>query len=98
MTILSVLILLLIAGLCGAIGQMIVGYSRGGFLASIVIGFIGAFLGMWFSRQMGLPEAFAIEVDGRTFPILWSIVGSSIFVALLSLLTGSYMGRTYYRY
>src|SRR5262245_19469378 len=41
MTLLDFLILLLVAGICGAVGQAIVGYSRGGCLASIALGFIG---------------------------------------------------------
>jgi hypothetical protein len=29
-----------------------------------------------------------IVVDGRPFPILWSIIGASLFVALLHLISG----------
>ena len=43
MTLLDLLILLLIAGLCGSIGQAIAGYSRGGCLVSIALGFVGVF-------------------------------------------------------
>ena len=87
MTIMSFLVLLLIAGLCGAIGQAIVGYSRGGCLASIALGFIGALLGMWISTALGLREMFALSIGGQTFPVIWSIIGSALFVALLSLIT-----------
>jgi uncharacterized membrane protein YeaQ/YmgE (transglycosylase-associated protein family) len=83
----SLLILLLVAGICGAVGQAIVGYSRGGCLVSIGIGFIGAVIGMWVAKQLGLPEWFALQIGGRTFPVIWSIAGSALFVALLSLLT-----------
>jgi uncharacterized membrane protein YeaQ/YmgE (transglycosylase-associated protein family) len=87
MTILSLLVLLLIAGVCGALGQAIAGYSRGGCLVSIALGFIGALLGMWIAGALGLPEVFAIKVGGQSFPIVWSIIGSALFVAVLSLLT-----------
>ena len=50
MTLVDLLILLLVAGLCGAIGQAISGYSRGGCLVSIALGFIGALVGVWLSR------------------------------------------------
>jgi uncharacterized membrane protein YeaQ/YmgE (transglycosylase-associated protein family) len=83
----SLLILLLVAGICGAVGQAIVGYSRGGCLVSIGIGFIGAVIGMWLASQLGLPEWFVLPIGGRTFPVIWSIAGSALFVALLSLLT-----------
>lgn len=87
MTLLDLLVLLLIAGLCGALGQAISGFSRGGCLVSIAIGFIGALLGMWLARQLGLPELFAIQIGTTSFPIIWSIIGSALFVAVITLLT-----------
>lgn len=87
MTLIDVLILLLVAGLCGALGQAISGYSRGGCLVSIALGFIGAILGMWLARQLGLPELFNVRVGGQNFPVIWSIIGSALFVAVISLLT-----------
>ena len=87
MTLLDLIILLIIAGLCGALGQAISGFSRGGCLVSIAIGFIGALIGMWLARQMGLPELFSIQIGTTSFPIIWSIIGGALFVAIISLLT-----------
>ena len=87
MTILDVLVLLLIAGVCGALGQAISGYSRGGCLVSIALGFVGAVLGMWLARKLGLPELFPVQIGTTTFPIVWSIIGSALFVAIIALLT-----------
>jgi uncharacterized membrane protein YeaQ/YmgE (transglycosylase-associated protein family) len=87
MTLFDVLILLLIAGVCGSLGQAIAGYSRGGCLVSIALGFVGALLGMWLARMMGLPELFAIRIGDTNFPIIWSIIGSALFVAVLALIT-----------
>jgi uncharacterized membrane protein YeaQ/YmgE (transglycosylase-associated protein family) len=87
MTILDVVVLLLIAGLCGALGQAITGFSRGGCLVSIALGFVGAVLGMWLARQLGLPELFAVRIGTTNFPVIWSIIGSALFVAIISLLT-----------
>lgn len=87
MTLLSFVILLLIAGICGAIGQAIAGSGRGGILVSIAIGFIGALLGMWIAGEMGLREMFALNIGGQTFPIVWAILGSALFVAVISLIT-----------
>jgi uncharacterized membrane protein YeaQ/YmgE (transglycosylase-associated protein family) len=81
------LILLLVAGVCGALGQAISGFSRGGCFVSIALGFIGAILGMWLARQLGLPEILMLPVGGRSFPVIWSIIGSALFVAVISLLT-----------
>ncbi|HEV7905330.1 MAG TPA: GlsB/YeaQ/YmgE family stress response membrane protein [Pyrinomonadaceae bacterium] len=87
MTLIDLLILLLVAGVCGALGQAISGFSRGGCLVSIALGFIGAILGMWLARQLGLPELLVVPVGGRSFPVVWSIIGSALFVAVISLLT-----------
>ena len=83
----DLLILLLVAGVCGSLGQAISGYSRGGCLVSIALGFIGAIIGVWVARNLGLPELFAVDIGGTHFPIIWSIIGSALFVALIVLLT-----------
>jgi hypothetical protein len=44
-------------------------------------------LGMWLARQLGLPELFAIQIGTTSFPIVWSIIGAALFVAIISLLT-----------
>ncbi|HEX8180851.1 MAG TPA: GlsB/YeaQ/YmgE family stress response membrane protein [Pyrinomonadaceae bacterium] len=89
MTLVDFLILLLIAGVCGSIGQAIAGYTRGGCLASIALGFIGAIIGVWVARHMGLPELFSINIGGTNFPIIWSILGSALFVAVISFIARS---------
>jgi uncharacterized membrane protein YeaQ/YmgE (transglycosylase-associated protein family) len=89
MGLIDLLILLLVAGLCGALGQAISGYSRGGCLVSIALGFIGALIGMWIARKLALPELFAVDIGGTRFPIIWSIIGSALFVAIISLITRS---------
>lgn len=87
MSVLDVIVLLIIAGLCGALGQAISGFSRGGCLVSIALGFIGALLGMWLAKQLGLPEILPVHIGTVSFPIIWSIIGSALFVAVITLLT-----------
>lgn len=87
MTLLELLLLLLIAGICGSIGQSIAGYSRGGCIVSIVLGFVGAMFGSWISVQLNMPELFNIEIGGSEFPVIWSIIGSVIFVTIVGILT-----------
>ncbi len=89
MTLLDLIILLIVAGVCGSLGQAICGYSRGGCLVSIALGFVGALIGMWLARLMQLPELFSVNVGGTNFPIIWSIIGSAVFVAVISLFTRS---------
>ena len=83
----QILVLLLIAGVCGSLGQAIGGYSHGGCLVSIALGFIGALLGTWLAGALHLPELIAIPVGGMTFPIVWSIIGAALFVAVINLIT-----------
>ncbi len=87
MSILDFLLLLLVAGVCGALGQTIAGYSHGGCLVAVVLGFIGALLGTWLAGLLGLPDLFLVQIGGQGFPIIWSIIGAAVFVAVLSLIT-----------
>jgi uncharacterized membrane protein YeaQ/YmgE (transglycosylase-associated protein family) len=85
---LGLLILLIVAAVCGAIGRAIAGGSTGGCLVSIAVGFIGALLGVWLAGQAHLPELFVISIDGHPFPVLWSIIGAALFVAIVHLISG----------
>lgn len=93
MTLFGFLILLLIAAICGGIGQSLAGYNVGGCLVSIVVGFIGAYIGLWLAKQMGLPDFFTVNVEGKPFPILWAIIGSAIFTFIVALLRRAFTGK-----
>ena len=84
----SIVVTIIIAGLCGALAQLLVGYTRGGLLASILVGFVGALLGSYLASLLGIPPILPVfGVD-----VVWTIIGAAIFVALLSLVMG---GRRY---
>jgi uncharacterized membrane protein YeaQ/YmgE (transglycosylase-associated protein family) len=87
MNIVQFLLLLLVAAICGAIGQALAGYSLGGCLVSAVVGLLGAFLGAWLARELQLPEILTVQVGGENFPIVWSIVGSAILALGIGLLS-----------
>ena len=86
MTIIEFLLLVLVAGVCGALGRSLAGSIRGGMLVSIALGFVGALLGIWLARVLGLPEILTVDVGSRPFPIVWSIVGAALVVCCLSVL------------
>jgi len=94
MTVWHFFLLLLVAGVAGSLGQLIAGYSRGGCLASIALGFIGALLGSWLARVLGLPSLLVVSFDGQPFPVVWAILGAALFVAVLGLLTRPRYRRT----
>jgi uncharacterized membrane protein YeaQ/YmgE (transglycosylase-associated protein family) len=82
MGLLDFIILLIIAGVCGSLGGAIAGTRRGCF-ASVALGFIGALVGVVLSRLLRLPEL--IHIDG--FPVVWSIAGAALFMAVINLLS-----------
>lgn len=96
MTLLGFFLLLLIAAICGSIGQSLAGYDLGGCLVSIVVGFVGAYIGMWLAGKMGLPEIFAINIEGKPFPIIWAVIGSALFTLVVALLRRAVGGTRRY--
>jgi uncharacterized membrane protein YeaQ/YmgE (transglycosylase-associated protein family) len=95
MTLLGFLLLLLIAAICGGIGQSLAGYSLGGCLVSIIVGFIGAYIGLWIAGKMGLPRIFEITIEGKPFPVVWAIIGAALFTLIMALLRRAFIGRNW---
>lgn len=87
MSIFGFLLLLLIAAICGGIGQSLAGYSLGGCFVSIVIGFVGAYIGLWIAGEFDLPRFWTITIQGKSFPIVWAILGSTLLSLILGLIT-----------
>ncbi len=87
MSLTSLLLLLVIAAICGAIGKAIAGSARGGLIVSTALGFVGALLGPWVAGKLSLPEPFMVTIGGHPFPILWSIIGAALFVAIIHLVS-----------
>jgi uncharacterized membrane protein YeaQ/YmgE (transglycosylase-associated protein family) len=88
LTIPGLIVLIVIAAICGAVGRALGGGVRGGLMVSTAIGFIGALFGPWIAQQFHLAEPFVLRVNGFSFPILWSIIGGALFVGLLHLIAG----------
>jgi uncharacterized membrane protein YeaQ/YmgE (transglycosylase-associated protein family) len=84
----GLIVLIVIAAICGAVGKALGGGSRGGLITAIALGFIGALFGPWIARQLNLAEPFMLRLSGQSFPILWSIIGAALFVTLLHLVSG----------
>jgi uncharacterized membrane protein YeaQ/YmgE (transglycosylase-associated protein family) len=93
MTVLEFVLYLVVAGICGAIARTLGGGTGGGFLLSIVLGFIGAFAGTWLARQLHLPEILAVAIAGHPFPIVWSIIGGMLLVLLAHAVTRPRLAR-----
>ena len=108
MTLLEIIIFLLIAGVCGLVAEWVVGFSPGGFLASIVVGLIGAYLGSWLAPRLGLPPVLntntlvpqtagqAVLANSFQFDVVWSILGAIVLLFLISLARGARRPRRVY--
>jgi len=84
MSLLELLLLLVVAGVCGSIGEALAGFSRGGCLLSVGVGFVGGLGSTLIVRSTGLPELLVMRIGGAEFPVVWSTLGSALFVALLT--------------
>lgn len=42
---------------------------------------------MWLAQQFRLPVILPIAIEGETFPVIWAVIGSAIFSAIVGLLT-----------
>jgi uncharacterized membrane protein YeaQ/YmgE (transglycosylase-associated protein family) len=83
----DLILLAVLAGICGSLARMITGQSRGGCLVSVVVGFIGALLAELVDRYYALPQIATLRVGSTEFPIVWSIVGACLFMTLLGIFT-----------
>lgn len=86
MTATSLVFLLLIAAVCGAVGQLFAGSASRGWIVSTAVGFVGAWIGMWLADTLALPPMLLVEAGGAAFPAVWSAIGSALLVAMLGLL------------
>jgi uncharacterized membrane protein YeaQ/YmgE (transglycosylase-associated protein family) len=83
----GLLVLLVVAAVAGALGQAIAGYSLGGCLVSSAVGLIGALIGAWVGSALGLPELLAFDIAGWRFPVVYAIIGATLFSLVVGLLT-----------
>ena len=88
LTLPALIVLIIIAAICGAVGKALAGGGPGGLIVSTALGLIGALFGPWVALQLHLSEPLVLKVGGQPFPVVWSIVGAALFVALLHLVSG----------
>ncbi|MFQ5553812.1 MAG: hypothetical protein ACE5GC_00415 [Acidimicrobiia bacterium] len=84
----SLLLTLVVAAVLGSLGAAIAGRRRQGCLVNIAVGFIGALLGRWLQLATGIDDPFSLSIGRTTFPLLWTVAGAAIFVAIITALTG----------
>ena len=70
LTLPGLIVLIVIAAICGAVGKALAGGSQGGLVVAIALGFIGALFGPWVAGQLNLAEPLMLHVSGQPFPIV----------------------------
>lgn len=89
MTLEEAAVLVLVAAACGFLAQTIVGFTRGGWLISVVVGFIGAWVGGWLSAELRFPQVLTVRIGEQDFPIFWTVVGAMAVAMVVGILTPS---------
>lgn len=82
----ELIVWVIVAAICGGIGEAIAGYSPGGFFGSVAIGLVGAWLGTFLARSLGLPAILTFTFNNVTIELLWAILGAALFVFLLGMI------------
>ncbi len=83
MSLLTLLVLVLVAAVIGSLSQVLGGYSHGGFLISAILAFLGAIAGTWLAQVLQPPPIWPLQVGGQELPIIWSIIGATLSAAIL---------------
>jgi uncharacterized membrane protein YeaQ/YmgE (transglycosylase-associated protein family) len=81
MDLLQILILLVIAG----------------FLMSVIVGVVGAYLGTTFADMLPIPSLLPISVGTYHFDLVWAVVGSLLLLLLLELVRYGSAARLFAR-
>src|SRR5438034_686774 len=72
----DLVLLLLIATICGAIAESVLDYHPGGIGTTAGVGLIGAIVGWLLAKLVHLPTLVTIG----HIPILWTVIGSVLLV------------------
>jgi uncharacterized membrane protein YeaQ/YmgE (transglycosylase-associated protein family) len=85
MTFTGMFFLLIIAAIFASLAQYIIGYKDAGWILSTVLGFLGAFIGLFVADKFHLPPIIRFHIGSEPFPIAWIIFGALFFVLIVSL-------------
>ena len=78
----QIVVWLVIAVICGAVAQALLGYSHIGLLSTTALGLLGALVGTWLANGLRLPPILTISVFGVQAELVWCTVGAVLVIAL----------------
>ncbi len=83
MSIVELILLLVVAGVLGVVSQRLTGIQPGGLIMTVILGFVGAWLGKQFSVWLNIYDPIRLRVGGTEFPLLCAIVGGVIVTSIV---------------
>ena len=75
----------LTALVCGTFAQLTSGYSKGGWIVNLAVGFLGALAGVLVSRSLNAPVIYNLDINNTKFPIIYSVIGAVVLLAGIGL-------------
>ena len=78
----QIVVWLVIALICGAVAQALLGYSHIGLLSATALGLLGALVGTWLASALRLPKMLIVSIFGVQAELLWCTVGAILVIAL----------------
>ncbi len=85
MTVIDFLLIAAVAVVCGTFGYLTGSYVRGGWFINVGAGLFGALAGVVIANSLPLPAVYVLKIKGVSFPLLWAVVGSAVFIAAAGL-------------
>jgi uncharacterized membrane protein YeaQ/YmgE (transglycosylase-associated protein family) len=88
---------LVIALMCGAVAQALLGYSHIGLLSATALGLLGALVGTWLANTLRLPPLIVISVYDVRAELVWCTAGAVLVIGLTHALRHGRRGWGGYR-
>lgn len=86
MSLMEIVCLVVISVVAGVLGQWLSGVRLGGFIASAIVGFIGAWIGKWLAAKLELGYILPVTIDGKAFPLVWAVIGAALLTFVVGFL------------
>lgn len=81
-------LLFLIAGILGAVSAAVERRNATSFVASVTVALAGAVVAPYLAGHLHIAEVINLRVDDQPFPLVSSVVGGVLAVAIVHLMSG----------
>ncbi len=81
-----IFLILIVSAICGSIAGAITGAKQQGCWTNVGVGLMGSIVGYFLQKLLNLPSIIDLHLGHGRFPLLWTIIGSIVFLAVLQLI------------